>query len=609
MNRLLRGLLLSCTLVATGALAQLPQASTELIAPEASTAAPEAPPAATVALPTPPTSAPERCQQRQYHAYDLMSQAAGARRAGDWNKAVELLEAARKAFYQAAADCPASRQTLEVIGQAEQAGRELIDARTRLNHATRCQPLLDRGLDLDLEAATRRAGDHAPADIETVLAEAESTWSQAVQACQAPYRERAQRNLEATRRLRATNADQLAGGPACESSWRAATGIATAAREVWQRKRWSEAALLYDKAGMAWESVVERCSGTRRDQARQARASAEVDAHNAAYCAAPWDLATQASEALRTSTSPPTSQERQALSMEAERHWRRTASGCRGNPQQIALANANTLLMERGTPLPDAPAPAAPTALADASALTDASADDPIARFTSVSGAAPEPATAAEAPVPVAALTAPAPVRAPAERASPPPVAAPAETTPSVPPAPADEAPRSVEIVAGDTRYTGDFQVDPTHGRVTGKGLVEWSNGERYVGTILDGRREGAGKFWWNNGQFYDGNWVADQPEGKGALDFSGGDRYEGDMVAGLPEGEGTLRFTSGDRYTGQFRQGQFEGRGLFTWRDGKRYEGNWQAGRKHGRGVVTEPDGTAHTMDFRDGEQLSVAQ
>jgi hypothetical protein len=140
-------------------------------------------------------------------------------------------------------------------------------------------------------------------------------------------------------------------------------------------------------------------------------------------------------------------------------------------------------------------------------------------------------------------------------------------------------------LVAGDTTYRGAFALAGTGGAVSGSGRVEWTNGESYVGTLVEGRKHGKGRFNWVGGQWYEGDWGMTGPRATASSSSSAATATRG-VLDGEPSGRGTLIFPTGDRYTGDFARGVFHGQGRFAWKNGNRYEGAWRLGRKHGQGA-----------------------
>ncbi len=128
-------------------------------------------------------------------------------------------------------------------------------------------------------------------------------------------------------------------------------------------------------------------------------------------------------------------------------------------------------------------------------------------------------------------------------------------------------------IPAGDTTYRGPFTVDPATGAVNGTGKVEWRNGNRYEGPVMNNQLTGKGKFTWSNG-----------------------DRYEGEMVNAEPHGQGTYYFKGGDRYRGAWNNGRKDGQGRYTFEDGSYWEGQYVNDRQVSGGMGYAGEDAADT-------------
>lgn len=182
-------------------------------------------------------------------------------------------------------------------------------------------------------------------------------------------------------------------------------------------------------------------------------------------------------------------------------------------------------------------------------------------------------------------------------------------------------------IKVGNMTAVGRFTTDPVTGTLTGTGALTWTDGNRYEGPMLAGKKHGHGTFLWQNGQRYEGEWLDDQMTGKGILRFAEGSRYEGTVLAGKRQGsghfvwpdgqrfegewsedaingQGILHYTNGDRYEGRFKNGEPHGTGTYTLKNGDRYEGEWLAGNKHGKGRLTWKSGDYWEGEFRDDRQ-----
>jgi hypothetical protein len=182
-------------------------------------------------------------------------------------------------------------------------------------------------------------------------------------------------------------------------------------------------------------------------------------------------------------------------------------------------------------------------------------------------------------------------------------------------------------IKVGAMTASGRFTVDAGTGTLSGTGTVTWTDGNRYEGPMVAGKKQGQGVFVWPNGQRYEGDWANDQMTGKGILLFADGSRYEGTVVAGKRQGSGrfdwpngqrfegdwsddaingrgVLQYANGDRYEGPFKDGEPHGTGRYTLKNGDQYNGEWLAGRKHGQGRLTWTSGDYWEGEFRDDHQ-----
>jgi serine/threonine protein kinase len=149
---------------------------------------------------------------------------------------------------------------------------------------------------------------------------------------------------------------------------------------------------------------------------------------------------------------------------------------------------------------------------------------------------------------------------------------------------------------------TGSFTPDPSTGAVSGTGRIEWSNGDRFDGTLVRGSKEGKGQFVWRSGQRYSGDWAGNEPNGKGTIVFANGNRYDGEVRNGIPNGKGKLVFADKTRYEGDVRGGVPNGKGAMTFPDGTRYEGDVRNGVPHGQGVTRFKNGDVYVGAVAQG-------
>ncbi len=148
-------------------------------------------------------------------------------------------------------------------------------------------------------------------------------------------------------------------------------------------------------------------------------------------------------------------------------------------------------------------------------------------------------------------------------------------------------------------RYEGEIVNNHPHGF----GILYCANGNRYEGDWVDGKRQGKGTFYWADGRKYEGDWLDDIRQGKGTFYWTDGRQYEGDWTAGEITGTGTMYYADGSRYEGQWSKGYKNGKGTFYWADGRKYEGDWADGRKQGKGTFYWTDGRRYEGDWTAGE------
>lgn len=145
-------------------------------------------------------------------------------------------------------------------------------------------------------------------------------------------------------------------------------------------------------------------------------------------------------------------------------------------------------------------------------------------------------------------------------------------------------------------------------GKIEGKGLMTWPNGDRYDGEWKKGLQDGEGTYTYAAaGYSYSGHWVKGYIKGHGTFRFNNGNVMEGDWTA-MGTGTGYLVFADGTRYDGPFVNGAPHGQGIKVWANGDRYEGNFVMGHMSGQGTITfKEDGTTYSgmwvNDHRDGQ------
>ena len=109
-----------------------------------------------------------------------------------------------------------------------------------------------------------------------------------------------------------------------------------------------------------------------------------------------------------------------------------------------------------------------------------------------------------------------------------------------------------------------------------GPGVLQWyvngALGDRYVGQYENGRMSGRGVFEYRNGDRYDGKFRDDQPNGYGTLSRANGTHYTGMFRDGEPLQPETA-LAAPNKYDVELREG-LTTRVEVTDADGSRYEG-----------------------------------
>lgn len=421
-----------------------------------------------------------------------------------------------------------------------------------------CRPVSDRAMAVDLKAAMAQAQKQSLSAQLGLYSDAVTQWTKAVTQCEGRAKERAQRNLNDSLRVKEQLSEQQGSGPKCEGAQKDATVLQDLARQSMVDRRFAEATVLFRKAEDAWDYASELCSGSQQELAERRREQSALDGHNAEFCAPLFERAREQTQKFRNLPSTLAREEKQEQSMIAETLWRDAMTQCKGAGLDLARNNAQALARERGTlwVARNLPAP-----------VSVAPVKRNVPGATTTSGS--------PVPLPSAAASASATAAAPAALSKP----GLAEPQPS-------------EFVSGSTQFSGKFVRDPEGTSYSGTGKITWTNGDVYDGTLVKGQRQGKGLFIWANGQRFEGDWVQDTPSGKGKMQFANGNRFEGDVVAGIPQGMGRMQYASGDDYNGRFNAGVPDGRGIYTWKNGQTFDGEWKSERPNGQGILKFANG-----------------
>lgn len=134
----------------------------------------------------------------------------------------------------------------------------------------------------------------------------------------------------------------------------------------------------------------------------------------------------------------------------------------------------------------------------------------------------------------------------------------------------------------GDS-YTGEW----SNNEFNGFGVYEYAAAKAvYQGEWSGGLQNGNG--FYKSPQFsYNGQWEKGWMDGDGVLTFSNGDRYEGTVHENIIDGIGSYNFANGNWYEGEFVNGKMNGLGVFQFKKGDRFEGEFYDGKIYGDGTM----------------------
>ena len=90
------------------------------------------------------------------------------------------------------------------------------------------------------------------------------------------------------------------------------------------------------------------------------------------------------------------------------------------------------------------------------------------------------------------------------------------------------------------------------------------------------------------------------QRHGRGIHEFANGDKYVGTYAHDMIDGDGEMRYKLGGKYIGSWKHGRYEGQGIRKYADGTAYNGNWEAGLRHGNGEVIYPDASMYKGEWQ---------
>lgn len=159
------------------------------------------------------------------------------------------------------------------------------------------------------------------------------------------------------------------------------------------------------------------------------------------------------------------------------------------------------------------------------------------------------------------------------------------------------------EFSNGD-KYLGKIQ----DGKLNGQGIYIVSEdvvGFEYLGEFKDDEKDGRGKCIFTNGNIYIGGFKSDLMNGIGQMLYKNNDEYIGGWGNGQKHGHGIYRWGDGTLYIGEFKKNKKEGKGICFGNDGNViYDGEWKNDLTHGQGIYIWNEGKKYEGEFMNGKK-----
>ena len=132
-------------------------------------------------------------------------------------------------------------------------------------------------------------------------------------------------------------------------------------------------------------------------------------------------------------------------------------------------------------------------------------------------------------------------------------------------------------------------------------GIIDYQNGDKYIGERKNKINEGYGIFINSNGDKYEGEFKNGNLEGYGIYYSSNRDKYEGEFKNNKFDGYGIYYSSNGDKYEGEFKNNKFDGSGIFYSSNGDKYGGEFINGKCEGFGIFYILNGNKFEGKFKD--------
>ena len=127
-----------------------------------------------------------------------------------------------------------------------------------------------------------------------------------------------------------------------------------------------------------------------------------------------------------------------------------------------------------------------------------------------------------------------------------------------------------------DGMYYGEFQ----NNNISGLGIFEGDNGERYEGEWLNGFRNGIGVVYKKDGKIFMGKYKQNKKSGFCIEEFAES-KYEGTYINNYLSGIAIVTYKDGDKYIGQIDNSKYNGIGKFIPKTNKYFIGEYKDGHR----------------------------
>ena len=154
-----------------------------------------------------------------------------------------------------------------------------------------------------------------------------------------------------------------------------------------------------------------------------------------------------------------------------------------------------------------------------------------------------------------------------------------------------------IDYYLNGDQYEGDFK----NNLYEGYGVFNYLNLDRYEGEFKNGKAEGLGVFYNSNGTKYEGEFKNGIKDGYGIEYHSNRGKFEGEFFNDLKDGFGILNFNNGELYIGEFYNDLKDGYGIFYYANGDNYKGEYKNDLRDGFGIYNFAEGDIYEGEFKN--------